>query len=143
MSITLTIPGKPIAKNRPRFTMRGKHPHAYSDQETEAGKTFLQIKEHVNGRNLLTGPLSVSISFFMPRPKGHFGTGRNAGKLKPSAPKFHIVKPDKDNLEKFYYDVLNGLVWKDDAQVISGSAKKLYCKPGQEPFTDIFIKEIV
>lgn len=139
--LKITIPGNPIAKKRPRFARRGKFVTIYSDQETEEGKAFLQIKEQVNGHKPFEGAVSVRSVFYMPRPKNHFGTGRNDGKLKPSAPKYHTKKPDIDNLIKFYYDIMNVLVWEDDAQVVSESSEKKYCRPGEQPGIEIDVIE--
>jgi Holliday junction resolvase RusA-like endonuclease len=57
------------------------------------------------GPTFPTGPVIVGIRFRLPRPKGHYGTGRNAGQLRPSA-----------------RSTLDGMgeagVWRDDAQVV-------------------------
>jgi len=138
----IIIKGKPVAKNRPRFAKRGKIVVAYSDQETESGKAYLQILEQVRGVEPLTGALFVEISFFIARPKSHFGTGKNSGRLKPSSPKYHTKKPDVDNYIKFYFDVMNELVWRDDSQVVSVKACKKYCGPGEIEKTQITIETI-
>src|SRR5512139_1789556 len=46
----------------------------------------------------LTHPLDVTFKFFMPRNKGHYGSGKNAWQLKRSAPYCHTVKPDCSKL---------------------------------------------
>lgn len=72
-------------------------------------------------------PVSASIQFYLPRPKGHYGTGRNAGILKPTAPLFPAVKPDVDKLIRSVFDSLTmGGVWKDDALCWNVAASKLY-----------------
>ena len=124
--LILKIPGKPIAKKRPRFARRGKFTITYSDQETEEGRFILEVKQQLDGHTLMTGPISMVVSFDFERPKSHFGTGRNANKLKPSAPDYHVCKPDKDNLVKFLKDCFNNLVWKDDCQVFESTEIKRY-----------------
>lgn len=74
----------------------------------------------------LTGPLTVSFSFAMPRPGHHFGTGRNAGKVKPNAPLGHTSKPDVTKLIRSTEDALKGIAWVDDCQIVSQAAGKLY-----------------
>jgi Holliday junction resolvase RusA-like endonuclease len=74
----------------------------------------------------LTGPLSVSFSFAMPRPGSHYGTGRNADKLKPSSPAGHTSKPDITKLIRSTEDALKGIAWVDDSQIVSQSAGKMY-----------------
>jgi len=135
--MNIIIPGTPIAKKRPRFARRGKFNAVINDQETEEGRFLFHVLLQVKKK--LTGPVYVEIGFYFRRPKGHFGTGRNAGKLKTSAPPYHIVKPDSDNLVKFAFDCLNNVAWVDDAQIVQHIAEKVY---DGEPRTEIFIKEL-
>lgn len=80
----------------------------------------------MRGREMVYGPVAVRLAFHFPRPKGHFGTGKNAGTIKASAPRRHIVKPDIDKLERAIYDALTGIVWKDDSQVWKVEKIKAY-----------------
>ena len=75
----------------------------------------------------MSGPLKATIFFKFSRPKSHYGTGKNKGKLKGSAPVYYDKKPDVDNLVKFVLDCLNGLAWDDDAQIVEIDAVKRYC----------------
>lgn len=87
------------------------------------------------------GPVQVAITFYLPRPKAHFGTGKNAGKLKPSAPTWHTKKPDVDKLERAVYDALTKAgIYKDDAQVVGSYHWKHYADPGREPGATIKIR---
>lgn len=74
----------------------------------------------------MEGALELRIVFFMPRPKNHYGTGRNAQTLKPSAPHFHTSKPDTTKLIRSTEDALKGIAWIDDTQVADQSAQKIY-----------------
>jgi len=134
MSIKIIIPGKPIAKARPRFARMGKFVRTYSDQESAASYwvqiAIGQIKKP------LDGPVKLKAFFYLPRPKSHFGTGRNSGILKSTAPELPTTKPDVDNYVKFALDCLNGLAWKDDGQVYFIGAVKMY---GENPRTEIEI----
>ncbi len=85
------------------------------------------------GMELLTGPLVCSFGFLMPRPKGHYGTGKNAGILKASAPAEHIVRPDVTKLTRSTEDALTKVIWSDDSQVISQHPKKRYCRGNETP----------
>ena len=67
---------------------------------------------------LLTGPIELTLTFSRPRPRSHYGTGRNAGKLKPSAPAYPITRPDTIKLARAVEDALTGVVWRDDSQVV-------------------------
>lgn len=77
------------------------------------------------------GPLQLTVTFFMPRPKSHYRTGKHAGELKPGAPRWHIVKPDATKLLRSTEDALTGIAWADDAQICQQSATKEYSEqPG-------------
>lgn len=64
------------------------------------------------------GPVKFLMKFYMPRPKSHYGTGRNASVLKASAPREHLQKPDLTKLIRCAEDALTGILWVDDSQVI-------------------------
>jgi len=138
----IRIPGNPIAKKRPRFARRGKFVTTYSDQQTEEGKAMAIILSQLSGKPT-SEPVQIEFVFRMARPKGHYGSGKNCGNLKPSAPVHHTAKPDVDNLIKFYMDCLNGLAWVDDSQVIRIGASKVYVGHGQNgPETAIILTSI-
>lgn len=75
---------------------------------------------------LLTGAIRLELSFFHVRPKSHYGTGRNADKLKDSAPKHKITMPDTIKLARAVEDALKGVLWRDDNQVCEHHLRKLF-----------------
>jgi len=77
----------------------------------------------VYGGPPLTGPLEVHLTFTMPRPRGHFGA---RGQLRPSAPACPTTRPDRSKLCRAVEDAATGLLWRDDAQIVSGSITKRY-----------------
>jgi len=82
----------------------------------------------------------VDLQIVHKRPKAHYGTGRNAGKLKDTAPRWHGLKTgDNDNIEKAVWDALSGIIWKDDSQVVSNSTQRRYARPGEPEMTVIRI----
>jgi len=135
--IKITVPGEPIAKARPRFARRGKFVQTYNTQETEEGKFIAQVLAQANGQKL-DGPLSLELCCYRGRPKAHYGTGKNAGQVKASAPTLPTSKPDLDNYIKFVLDCLNEILFKDDAQIVRISSAKAY---GESPRTEIMISE--
>lgn len=79
----------------------------------------------------ITGPVGVHVTFGMHRPKSHYGTGKNAGVLKPSSPQHHAVKPDIDKLARATLDALTtSRLIEDDSRVIDLRATKIYIEPG-------------
>ena len=74
----------------------------------------------------IEGPVVVELEFVFTRPKSHYGTGKNSCKLKPSAPDFHIIKPDLDKLVRSTLDGMTGVLFADDKQVVESTACKYY-----------------
>ena len=128
--IYIEVPGNPISKKRPKFARVGKGVKTYNPSETDEGRFLISVFTQVGEIEPIKGAIRLDLTFIMSRPKSHYGTGRNSNTLKKSAPKYHIVKPDRDNLEKFAMDALNGYLWKDDCQVVQGKVDKKYHEPG-------------
>ena len=87
----------------------------------------------MDGRELFTGPLYVELTIVRPRPLGHFGRGRNAGKLLPSAPAYPGVMPDVLKLTRGTEDALTGVVWRDDSTNIALHIEKVSRCPRRAP----------
>lgn len=79
-----------------------------------------------DGWPLERGPVAVTVVFRIGRPKGHYGTGRNADVLKASAPPFPAKKPDLDKLARATLDALTGIVFADDEQVVTLRVRKVW-----------------
>jgi Holliday junction resolvase RusA-like endonuclease len=77
------------------------------------------------------GALALAIDFHMPRPKGHYGSGRNAAILKPSAPAYPTTMPDLTKMLRAVEDALKGICWRDDAQVVTQACAKYYAEEGR------------
>lgn len=112
--------------------VRGRYGSVY-----ESNRNVAPWREAVRGETQrlgmmpLAGPVACLITFRMPRPKGHYGTGRNAGQVRKGAPRFPASKPDIDKLARAVLDGLtDGGAWKDDGQVIMLTAVKTYGNPG-------------
>lgn len=116
------VHGEPKAQPRPRAFVRGGRAAVYDPGTAEGWKGAIASAFKPWAGKCIADPVAVMITFFFPRPKSHFGTGRNSAKLKPSAPQHHTRKPDADNAAKAVLDALSegsGIgLWKDDTQVI-------------------------
>lgn len=149
-AISLSIPGKPVAKRRPRFFRKGKFVGTYNDQKTEEGRFLLEVQKQLGRHAPFAGPTSIVMCFYLPRPKSHYRTGKHAGQLKNSAPQCHTKRPDLDNLVKFVKDCLNGIAYKDDSRICQLAAYKLYADcitnrrptPANTPRTKILLWEL-
>lgn len=86
--------------------------------------------------------VSVHLTFYLARPRGHYGTGRNAETLKPSSPTWPAVKPDLDKLVRSTLDALGEAgMWADDSQVAVVEAGKEYADD-QPPGAQVTVKPL-
>lgn len=132
-TISFFVPGIP----QPGGSKRGfQHKHTKRIIITEDNKkskpwrdSVMAAAMAVHKGELLRGPVGIVITFVFPRPKGHFGSGKNAARLKASAPKRHTVKPDATKLMRSTEDALKGIVWADDSQICVQTVSKSYGAP--------------
>jgi crossover junction endodeoxyribonuclease RusA len=90
-------------------------------------------------RQPLEGPLAMLITFYMRRPKSHYGTGRNENVLKTNAPGYPSTRPDTLKLTRAVEDALTGIVYRDDGQIAMQLAIRRY---DDRPRVTIVIGEI-
>lgn len=113
----------------------------------EANKKLAPWRGHVTqtvgeawgDQPLLTGPVKLCVIFCFPRPGSHYGTGRNAGVLKASAPEYKTSAPDLDKLQRAIGDALTGIVFIDDSKVVVWEATKRYA---EKAYVDISIIDL-
>lgn len=89
----------------------------------------------MQGRGLLEGPLTLDVIFSVVRPKGHFGVRG----LRPSAPSFPTVKPDVTKLLRSVEDAMEGIVFRNDSQIVHQTAQKVY---GEQSYAEIAIRNV-
>jgi len=84
---------------------------------------------------LLDEAVRLELVFLYSRPKNHYGSGRNAGCLKPSAPMFYekTTIPDLTKILRGVEDALKGVIWKDDSIVVQQLNIKRYCRGDEKP----------
>lgn len=109
------IPIIPVPKARARI---GKFGNVYTPTKTRAFEKFVRdfIAVHYK-KEPITSPVSINVVFSLQRPK-------TCDREKPS------VKPDLSNLLKAVEDAANGILWKDDSQIVFVQAEKVYGSPG-------------
>ena len=93
-------------------------------------------------------PVKADIEFIFPRPKSHFGSGKNAEILKPSSPK-HCTSRGNGDIDKLARSTLDGLsvsaggsVLEDDSLVVELNTKKRYVNKDELPGAYIAISSI-
>lgn len=77
-------------------------------------------------------PLRLTMTCRMRRPAAHWGRGRNAGQLKPTAPAWPTAKPDLDKLARSTLDAMTGTVFDDDSRIVELFLRKCFANPGTE-----------
>lgn len=87
-----------------------------------------EAQEHYSG-DLWDCPISLSLTFRVERPKGHFRSGANSKLVKESAPILPITRPDLLKLARGVEDALTGIIWKDDSQICVERLLKQYDSP--------------
>ena len=129
--IEFFVPGKPQALKRHRTYRMPNGKTVRVDPSGAAKDDFLAKAMEHRPEEPLRGPLWVVVFCYFARPKSHYGTGKNAGLLKDSAPVYHTSAPDADNILKFVGDALNGIFWRDDRQIAIARINKVYAgSPG-------------
>jgi len=134
-----------LVASRVEFTVLGKPAPQGSKTvgSSSSGRRFVREDNPATApwkaTGLLAGPLRLRVVFVFPRPAAHFGTGRNQGRLKPSAPLYCPTRPDLDKLLRAVGDALTGVVFRDDAQLVRVEAEKHY---GEPPCAHVLVEEL-
>lgn len=136
--LTFTAYGTAQAAGSKRaFVRKGGHGVVVTDANPKAKPWKAEVREAAaaamlahtitaNG-NLVDGPLYVSMTFYVPRPQGHYG----AHGVKASAPEYPAKRPDVLKLARGVEDALTGIVYRDDAQIVSERLVKQYGEPAR------------
>lgn len=131
----LTFDIEPVAQARPRATRMGKGIRLYDPKKTADFKRRLKLLAKSKHVEPLQGALSVEIWFYRAVQKSISNkehVRRTAGHVRP------IKKPDVDNYIKSTLDGLNGILWRDDAQIVDLTTHKFY---SDEPRIEIQLEE--
>lgn len=79
---------------------------------------------------LLTGPLHVSLTFYRPRPMGHYKRAGGLSKAGLDTP-YPISKPDVLKLARGVEDALSKVIYYDDSQIVHEVIKKNWGEPAR------------
>ena len=128
--IDVVIPGDPVAKARPRATIRGGRPVLYTPKKTaewakEAGALMAAAYEGPKG---LEDPIAVWVDAVKRRPKNRFR------KKDPDVRTWRTKMPDGDNVMKAVLDALekSGVI-DNDKQVVETFCRSYYTSKAEEP----------
>lgn len=130
MAVEFFVPGQPVGKGRPRATVRAGRARLYTPAKTEKyeARVALFAQQAMAGRPVMAGPVALSVTALFPIPTSWPKKRQAAAR---AGTEQHTKRPDADNCAKAILDGLNGVVWKDDSQVVTLSIEKRYSdRPG-------------
>ena len=139
-SVAFTIPGPPQGKARPKVVrIKTGASVTYTPDKTVRYEELTRSRYQAAAHGFKfsdDAQLAVMIIARYPIPKSKskkikFAMG--AGQIKPAK------KPDCDNIVKIVCDALNGIAYRDDAQIVEVQMAKEYA---DEPGTDVRMWEI-
>ena len=136
--IIFHIPGEPVGKGRPRFVRA-------------TGRTFTP-KKTATYENLVkmeferqcAGQVFWPAEMLRMEIRAYYGLAASDSKKKRQLKVRGILRPvkrpDCDNIGKIIADALNGLAYRDDAQIVEMLIEKFY---GETPRVEVEIRTIV
>lgn len=124
--VRFIIPGEPQGKGRPRFARAGNYVRTYTPEQTASYENLVKLEyERQCGGFRFKDDESILmiVCAFLSIPKSTSEKKKElmlSERLKPNK------KPDYDNIEKIISDSLNGIAYKDDAQICDAFIQKRY-----------------
>jgi len=120
----MIIAGEPKGKARPRFSRTGAVVRTYTpDSTTDYEQLVRSVYRASGGTYHENGYIRLAVRAYFAVPKS--ATKKRRAQML-CAQLMPAKKPDIDNIVKIIMDGLNGVAYKDDAQVVSIMASKAY-----------------
>ena len=141
--IDIQVPGVPVAQGS--MVRRGLGIAHSNDKELRTWRhavmSELVAAKPIGWNDSLA--VEVTVTFKFQRPQSHFGSGRNAHKLLPSAPKEKTTASDTDKLIRAVGDAIeqSGIL-RNDSYIVYWNAGKRYVYTGEDPGMDLRIISI-
>ena len=138
MSIIIEIDGKPVAKGRGRIgKLADGRATIFTPTATRQNENLIKMAamEAMGDRDPIEGAVEVFVHVYLAYPNASKKKLAEmvAGRIRP------CTKPDIDNYVKSALDGINTIVFKDDNQVVSLHAHKVY---RSKPSMRIEVREI-
>ena len=128
--IEFFVPGTPVGKGRPRAARRGAGVVMFTPEKTAGYEMLVAATaaaalscDALAAHQLLDGPLEAVLEMRFPVPAS-WSKAKRARAL--AGIEWHTSKPDADNVAKAILDACNGVVFRDDAQVVMLVATKAF-----------------
>jgi Holliday junction resolvase RusA-like endonuclease len=135
--VTFKVDANPVGKQRARYAKRGNFVQTYTPDKTRNYETLIKEAaiEAMGSSEPLETPVTLYLYIRAPIPKSLSKKRIEAclnGLEKP------IKKPDASNVLKSVEDAMNGVVYKDDSQIVNIHVSKVYSSVSG---VDVCVKE--
>lgn len=111
MQAEFVVPGKPHGKGRPRATVVAGRARLYTPQASADYEAAVREAGGPHFPTPIRGPVKLRIVAIFETPPSW--SKRKRAEMQG---RFHVQKPDGDNVMKSIKDGLNGIAWVDDCQ---------------------------
>lgn len=122
--IIVVLMGEPRAWARARLGKRGV-PFTPGKQRDYGAALRLAAQEQMAGRAPFDCPLHMELRAELPIPRSWSKKKQEAALRREILP---TKKPDLSNLTKIIEDAWNGVIYRDDALIVSANARKIYSR---------------
>ena len=145
LSLVFSVGGNAVGKQRPKvYTAKDGSKRAVTPKKTRNYEALVKYEaqhaiEYMVKKPDFSAPCEASIDVYYPVPKSYSKKQRRqiaesgAWVVRPG-------KPDLDNVIKSILDGMNGIVYRDDVQVVSLRAKKHWCEGEELPRVDVKVE---
>ena len=137
--VRIVVYGEAKTQGSPMVRVNPKTGRAYVAEDTRDGRGFRSWRQELSHAMLAVAPktpwdcpVKVVMTIYVPRPKNHYGQGRNAAVLKESAPTIPPTGKDLDKLARCAGDAGTGILWRDDARIAMWELRRGYADDGPE-----------
>ena len=115
---SITIPGRPVPKGRPRLGVHGRKAYVYTPPKTKEYEKLVGWVAKTTGCKPVGEPVAVVLDIYVRR------------------------RMDVDNVAKSVLDGLNGIAYQDDDQVVELLVRKHRVKNTTDERVEIEIREV-
>ena len=123
--VTFKVDANPVGQQRARYARRGNFVQTYTPDKTRNYEALLKeaATEAMGSSEPLETPVSLYLYIRVPIPKS-FSKKKVQDCLNGSEQP--MKKPDSSNVLKSVEDAMNGVVYKDDCQIINHHMTRVY-----------------
>ena len=135
--VTFKVDANPVGKQRARYAKRGNFVQTYTPDKTRNYESLIKEAaiQAMGSSEPLNTPVSLYLYIRVPIPAS--ATKKRLESIERGHEK-PTKKPDASNILKSIEDAMNGVVYKDDSQIVNIHVAKVYSSVAG---VDICVKE--